>query len=260
MDSKKYKLTILTILLFFIFKSAIYANEPFFIADDIDAAPYISGNSETQPTGIFFDIIKKAFERMEIQLKYEIYPWKRAQMLVQNKQADALITIPTPKRLEYLVPSQEPVFVMKYKIFTQDNNLNIAQIQSVKYLDDLKGLIIIDYLGDGWAEKNLAQFKVHWAPNLSSACKMIAAARGDVFLQDEMMVLHAIKNIKNTEDYWNQRFKNIISFDAPVKHVGFHMLIHKDSKFLKLLPKFNETIRVMRKDGEIDKITNKWIN
>ena len=132
--------------------------------------------------------------------------------------------------------------------------------KSNQSLSDLNGLNIIDYIGDGWAEKNLTQYGVEWAPNLTSACKMIASDRGDIFLQDETMVLYAIKNIKKTIEKSDLDYDRIVSFDAPIPHVGFHLLIRKDSQYLKLIPKFDDTIRSMHEDGEIEKIKNKWIH
>jgi polar amino acid transport system substrate-binding protein len=251
---------VVVFLLFIHVNSASCEESSFFIADDIDAAPYIFANSKKRPDGIFYDISVNAFRRMGTPLKYEVFPWKRAQVIVETKQADALITTPTPTRLKYLVPSREPVFVMKYKIFTQRDNPNIEKIKSIQSLSDLKGLKIIDYIGDGWAEKYLTQYGVEWAPTLTSACKMIASYRGDIFLQDEAMVLYAIKNIRKNREKPSFNYDHLVSFDAPVPHVGFHLLIRKDSQYLKLLPKFDDTIRSMHEDGEIEKIKNKWIN
>lgn len=258
MKENTFKIILLSFLLSF--TNSAFAKDVLFVADDMDAAPYISADLENKPVGLFYDIIKKAFNRMERPFKYEVYPWKRAQMLVRNRHADALITIPTPERLEHLVASQEPVFIMKYKIFTQSDNPNIDKIKSVKSLNDLNGLKIIDYIGDGWAEKNLDQFGVDWSSSLTSACAKIAAHRGDVFLQDEIMVLHAIKNLKKNGANTTSDFEHIVSFDAPVDQIGFHLLIHKESEFLKLMPEFDETIKSMRESGEIDRIRNKWIN
>jgi polar amino acid transport system substrate-binding protein len=233
---------------------------PFFIADDIDSAPYIFAKPGKEPDGIFYDISELAFKRMGIPLQHEVFPWKRAQLIVETKRADALITIPTPSRLKYLVPSHEPVFIMKYKIFTQRDNPNIAKIKSIRSLSDLKGLKIIDYIGDGWAEKNLSQYGVQWVLNLTTVCKMLALHRADVFLQDETMVSYTIKNIRKDDGKSSLIYDNIVAFDAPIPDVGFHLLIRKDSPYLKIIPIFDATIRSMRKDGEIEKIINKWLN
>ncbi len=231
----------------------------FMVADDQDATPYIFADCLKKPEGIFYDIIDNSFRRIKVPLQYDVYPWKRAQLQVQTKQADALITIPTPERLKYLVPSHEPVFVMKYKIFTQRDNPNIDKIRSIKTLSELKELKIIDYLGDGWAEKNLAEYGIEWSPNLTSVCKMLAAHRGDVFLQDETMVRYAINNIKKNEGRTSQNYDRIIAIDAPVQDINFHLLIRKDSSYLYLLPQFDAAIRAMHKDGDFDKITQKWL-
>ena len=255
----KYSLVLIVTALFLFHVTSAFTKDVFFVADDVDAAPYISADSETRPTGIFYDIVAKAFSHMKKPFKYEVYPWKRAQMLVVNREADALITIPTSQRLDYLIASQEPVFVMRYKIFTQRDNPNIEKIRSVKNLNDLKELKIIDYIGDGWAEKNLMSYGVDWSNSLTSACAKIAAHRGDVFLQDEIMVLHAIKKLREKKLNSFLDFDNVVSFDAPVEQVGFHLLIHKESRFVTLMSEFDETIRLMRENGEIEEIRDKWI-
>ena len=249
------------VLLFLVYVPVAFCGDDiFFVADDMDAAPYVFATSNNRPDGIFYDIVELAFRRMGKPLKYEVYPWKRAQMLVKTKEADALITIPTQRRLEYLEPSQEPVFVMKYKIFTQLDNPKIDQIRAIKSMSDLKGFKILDYIGDGWAEKNLSQYGVQWSPNLTSVCKMLAAHRGDIFVQDEVMVLNAIKNIRKNEVATNSDFDHIISIDAPVSPIQFHLLIRKDSQYRELIPAFDGTIRSMRAEGELAKIKDKWIN
>lgn len=250
---------IIVIFSFFIFPSQVFAKDTFFIVDSMAAPPYKSATSQGKPSGIFYDIITRAFERMGVPLQYKGYPWKRAQMLVKKKKADALITVPTPERLKYLVPNKEPIFIAKNKLFTQRDNPNIDTIKSVKSLVDLKGLKIVSYLGSGWAEEMLKQFEVDWLPNISSACKAIAADRGDVFFENEIVVLYTIKSIEQNERDWGLKFDHIISFDAPFAPISFHLLIHKESKFLYLLPKFDETIRAMSEDGEMNKIIDKWI-
>lgn len=249
------------IVVFLFFASALPADcheNVFMLADDQDAAPFIFAGYAQKPEGIFYDIINNAFRRMHVPLKYDVYPWKRAQLLVQTKQADALITIPTPERLGYLIASQEPVFVMKYKIFTQRDNPNIDKIRAITSLADLKNFKIIDYIGDGWAEQNLAQYDVAWSPNLTSVCKMLAAHRGDVFLQDETMVRYAIQKIRTHNKGVSENYDHIIAIDAPVSDINFHLLVRRDSPHLYLLPQFDAAIRAMHKDGEFDKITHKW--
>ena len=236
------------------------ANEPFYVADDMDAVPYISLGSNQKPEGIFHDIIDAVMHHIGQPYRYEVFPWRRAQKLVKNLGADALITIPTQERLQYLVASREPVFVMKYKMFTQEDNPQLEKIRNVKQLSDLKGLKILDYIGDGWAERNLRQYGVEWAPNLSAVCKKLANYRGDIFIQDEVMVLYTMQKLRRISPETSKRFNKIIAVDAPVEDVGFYLLIHKDSAHLNLLQAFDETIRKMRETGELDEIRNRWIH
>ena len=187
------------------------------LADDQDAAPFIFAGYAQKPEGIFYDIINNAFRRMHVPLKYDVYPWKRAQLLVQTKQADALITIPTPERLRYLIASQEPVFVMKYKIFTQRDNPNIDKIRAITSLADLKNFKIIDYIGDGWAEKKprpVPMLRGHLISPRSVKC--LLHIEGMFFLQDETMVRYAIQKIRTHNKGVSENYDHIIAIDAPV--------------------------------------------
>jgi polar amino acid transport system substrate-binding protein len=74
------------------------------------------------------------------------------------------------------------------------------------------------------------------------------------------MVSYTIKNIRKDDGKSSLIYDNIVAFDAPIPDVGFHLLIRKDSPYLKIIPIFDATIRSMRKDGQIEKIINKWLN
>lgn len=239
--------------------TSVFAEELFHIVDGKDATPFKSIDPAGKPEGIFYDILSSAFKRMNVPYNYEVYPWERAQYFVKTKKADALITVPTPERLKYLTASKETVFTAVMKIFTQRNNANIAQIRSATSLSDLKGLKFVDFIGDGWAEEALKQFDIDWSPNLVSAIRKITANRGDVMIENETVVLHTIRAIRKNRSDFGLEFDQLISFDAPVAPISFHLLIRNDSEYLYLLPEFDKTIRVMRKEGELNRIRDKWI-
>jgi len=255
-----FKDTVFTLCIFFIIAPSLAFAE-FFIADDEAFPPYISANEDNKPVGIFFDILTTAFKRMNEPLRYEVFAWNRAQKIAKELEADALITVPTAARQEYFVKSKYPVFVMKYKIFTQSDNPQLQKIKSIESLKDLKGLKIVDYLGDGWAKENLAQYEIDWTPNIYAVCRKLAAGRGDIFIQDEFVTYYSIKMIKKeaTYKYGHLNFDNLISFDVPVSPVAFHLLVNKKSPYLYLLDQYDQAFSEMKANGEVEAIENKWL-
>ena len=89
---------------------------------------------------------------------------------------------------------------------------------------------------------------------------MLAAHRGDIFLQDEAMVLYAIKNIRKINGRAADDYDHIIAIDAPVSAVNFHLLVHKDSPLVHILPRFDAAVRAMHQDGDFAEITDKWLH
>ena len=55
----------------------------FYWIDDEDYPPLIFLNSNGKPAGIFYQIMRKAFHKLKIPLKVELYPWARAQKLIK---------------------------------------------------------------------------------------------------------------------------------------------------------------------------------
>ncbi len=231
----------------------------FILADAMDAPPFKTKNSNGEPAGIFHDIIIQVFKYMKMPILYKGYPWKRAQLLVKMKKADALITVPTPERLQYLVSGTEPVLIAHGRMFTQRDNPNIARISTAKSMSDIKDLKFISFLGGGWAKKILKGFNLEWFPDLPSTCKALAAHRGDICFENRIVMMYAIKNIKKNQNALGLDFDNLVSFKAPVPDLVFTLLIRKDSGFVYLLPEFDSIIRTMHENGEIDRIINKWI-
>jgi len=78
-------------------------SRPFIWVDDEDYWPAIYRSGEGAPAGIFNDILTEVFKRLGIPLKKAVYPWKRAQMMVKNGEADGMVTVYTKERAAYTV-------------------------------------------------------------------------------------------------------------------------------------------------------------
>ena len=63
---------------------------------------------------------------------------------------------------------------------------------------------------------------------------------------------------------FNRRFLTMVPCDRCAEEYATvfagYAIFYEDTQYVKLIPKFDETIRSMHEDGEIEKIKNKWIN
>jgi len=233
-------------------------DKPFYLADDQDFAPYVYKNEEGKRAGIIYDIVKAIFSRMEQELKYDLFPWKRAQKLVEAGIADALVTIPTEQRLDFLLAS-EPIIILDFTVHYSNDNPKREQILAIKTIKELMPFQLIDYQGDGWAEKHLKDNQVIWAPSYTSAVGMLALNRGDIFLDDILSIKAHVKRQINNEPRLEKQLLNIKHGSNVLYTVPLCLLIRKDSKYIGLIKEFNQTLQEIKMSGEYQRIINKHI-
>jgi polar amino acid transport system substrate-binding protein len=236
----------------------LHANEPFVWVDDEDYEPYIYATKDREIKGLYRDLMVEVFDRMGIPLEYDVFPWKRTQLLIENGKADAMISIATPKRQVFL-SATDPVIHLNFHIFARSDNPRIKQIMAIESISDLKGFDIIDYLGTGWSEKNLKGLSVEKAPSFTSAILMLAKGRADVFVDGSIVVKYTIKELIKNPANPIMGLKSVVENPHSLETIPYSLLIRRDSKYHSIIPRFNETLRKVRLDGTYDKILNRYI-
>jgi polar amino acid transport system substrate-binding protein len=74
-----------------------------FTCVSFDYPPLIYKGSDGQPAGLAFEIVSRAFRQLGHSLNVELYPWSRAQAMMQAGEADCIFTIyRTPERERFL--------------------------------------------------------------------------------------------------------------------------------------------------------------
>ncbi len=201
--------------------------------------------------GIMVDVLNEALQqRMGIKILHHQYPWKRAQLLVKDGEADGFTTVPTPERREFTNISNEPVIIVNVTMFTQKGSTKIKKIQAVKKIPDLKDFQLLDYLGNGWAKKNLAGLNVIWAPGMDSVLNMLAMGRGDIFVQNSLVTHYNIKRL-GLQD-------KIVEIPNSLSAVPFNLCVGKKSSYVNILPEFDKILKEMREDGTLQKIYDSY--
>jgi len=252
------KFSIIALIISFFSIGQLHASEPFLWVDDEDYEPYIYVSKDQQIKGFYRDIMVEVFNRMEIPLKYAVYPWTRTQWLVKNGEADAMISIPTQKRSVFL-SSTDPVIYLKFHVFARSDNPKIKQIMAIESIKDIESFNIIDYIGNGWTEKNFKGFTVHKAPSFTNAILMLAGNRGDVFIDDSIVVKYAIKKLIKNPVNPISGLKTVVKTPLPLEVIPYSLLIRKDSKYISIIPKFNKILKEIRRDGTYERILNQYI-
>jgi len=246
------------ILMFLILQ--LNAQTPFIWNDDEDYKPFIYKDKNGEAKGIFKDIMVEAFKRMNIPLKYNLYPWKRTQEYVKDGKADGMITVPTKERLKFLKPT-DTIIIAKEKIFARKDNPKIKQIMQIKSIKEFNNYTVVDYIGAGWAQDHYKHLKhVLWVPKNTNALLMVANKRADIYLSDEFIGISTIKKLIKQYPQYKENLKKLIACPHVFTKLKFSLLIRKNSKYVNIIPKFNKTLQEMKKDGTYDKILKKYLS
>ncbi|WP_142810083.1 substrate-binding periplasmic protein [Rhodoferax aquaticus] len=248
------------LLVFFLLslQVAVAQVRPFHFAGDEDEAPFGFRNEKKEFVGIYVDILQEAFNRMNVKYLIKGYPWARAQMLVEHGGADAMITVATPTRELIAVANTEALATHQWVAFAKSDSAKFQQIMSAKTLDELKGLKVLDYLGDGWGEKNLAGFDVDRGGNFSQVLLKLAAQRGDVFVQMQLPTQYVLNELKAANP-GNDGLAKVVAATNVLDSKKFYLLVSKKSPYVAMLPQVDKTIAGMRADGTIQKIHDKYV-
>lgn len=216
-----------------------------------DYAPFSWENEQKQMQGILIDVLTEALQnRMKISVNHTGYPWKRAQHLVQQGEADAFCTVPTEERLAYTEVSHEPAIVATFTVFVRSDHPKLEQIKQITTLADLKAYTLGHFLGAGWAQQNLEGMDVKWASDLDAVLHNLVKGRFDLHPGASQVVRFTIKMLGLKQQ--------IIEIPVVLDSQPFSLCIGKLSPFVNLLPKFDQTLQEMKADGTLQKIYEQY--
>ena len=237
-------------------------SRPFVWVDDEDYWPAIYRGEDGKPAGIFNDILTELFARLDIPLKKSVYPWKRAQYLVKNGDADGMVTVYTKERKAFTVAT-EPVWEIGETLFFRRDNPKACEILKADSFDDLKGLALVDTQGSGWTKDN---YEVHgirnvtWVPSIDSAFSMLAKGRTDAFIVFNLNAYNILSKKRAENNSLSEDFQNIVAITPTFSTLPFQLLIRKDSPFAKRLPDINRVLEEMKSDGTYQRIRQKHVS
>ncbi|WP_338667577.1 substrate-binding periplasmic protein [Pseudodesulfovibrio methanolicus] len=220
-----------------------------------DYWPFFTRTVEGRMTGFFYEIVSEALGRMGIRSTWRAYPWSRCQALVRSGDADAMITVATAERLAYAATHEDPFYLKRLKVFTTVDNPRLAEIRNIRSIDDIDrlGLVVVTYHGNGWNDKFIRSrgIKTYESPLLKNVWLMLANRRGDIAIEWPMAAWPLIEEggVAN----------RIVETDVSLEAMPFHLLINRDCPYAERLPEFNEVIKQMKAEGQIEAIVGKYV-
>jgi len=213
-------------------------------------APFTS--SENNGSGVILDVVKKAFQNVNVDVEYQFHPWKRCEYLVQQGKAFAATPyFKTDQRMnkyDFSVP-----IVKSFNRFFY-NKEKFPDGYEWETLKDFKGYTMGGILGLWYMPKfKKAGLKIHTAGTDLQNLKMLIAKRIDFTVIDELTGKKVLNDLK-PEDA-----KKIGILDKPESVSDFYLMVSRDYKnHSELNEKFTKGFKMLKESGEYMKILSQY--
>lgn len=137
--------------------------------------------------GMDYEVVEAVFREMRIPVKVKFYPFKRALIMVQKKEVDAILDLmATPERKEFLFFPDEYISASPTTLFFRH-----GQMPKFEKLADLSGYVMGTQRGFEYPKEiSNATLTKEEAPSLDSNLQKLLLKRIDVLVDNKTVVLY----------------------------------------------------------------------
>jgi polar amino acid transport system substrate-binding protein len=147
-----------------------------------DYPPYSWNAPGDVPQGILPDLLNAQLgQQRGLQVVHAGYPWRRAQAVVEQGEADAICTFASEERRQYAVFNSVPVTELRPELFYAETNPRRGQIERIDSREALAEFVLVDQQGNQWAEQHLGSMpNLQWVGGHDIIFRMVLGGRADI--------------------------------------------------------------------------------
>lgn len=211
------------------------------------------GGSETggaAVSGLGVDLLSRAAARLGYSLRFETYPWPRAQAMVERGQADILVG-------PYRTPERELRFTFSPQPFYEDALVFYARReQASNWQGDYARVAELEVAQvQGWAygesfEQARGRLRLSTARDVATGLQMLRLGRVDLLASNE----------RNTEPVLQQLglAAQLQVSGPPLGQLRGHFAYPRDARGLALRDALDQAMSEMRTRGELRELSRRW--
>ncbi len=201
--------------------------------------------------GIFLDLVREAFRRMDYKFSMKFYPWARGLNMLENGNVDALCTTAKQPERERFADYSQPVVPYTQSLFV----LRDSQISFDGSVESLRPYTIGIVEGYTYDQKFEAAFKdgrLKSEPvNLAERnFEKLLGGRIDICMEGKYVGLYTLKKLGYSDKV------KLLSPD--VRDIHLYLAFSKKRNLAPLIEKFNKTLQEMKDDGTYQKIIDSY--
>ncbi len=194
---------------------------------------------------IAVEVLDKAYRRLGHTFRVQLLPPKRALVEANSGQLDGDIArlIHVTKEYSNLKVVPVPVSAIQISAFTRDPKIRIDDWKDLK--NHHSGVVI----GFRYIESRLEGHSHTKTTSALSLYRMLRSGRVDIAIDSS---LRGLKTLQEND------INGVFLLRPPIETVAEYHLLHKSNEYL--IPKLTTVLGDMKRNGEIDRIYEKFIN
>ena len=202
-----------------------------------------------QFTGLGVDVLRVVARQMGYELRFGLYPWLRAQAMVERGEADILVgPYKTPERELRFSFSRQPFFRDRLLFFVRkgsniDWDGNYASLRGKRI-----GTVYGWAYGDDF-DRSRAQLDVSNANTLKTGMVMLANGRIDMLAANERDADGVIRQLKMG--------KNVFPLERGIEVRDAYFAFPRSAESASMQQQFNEILQAMIERGELERLAQK---
>jgi len=213
--------------------------------------PYTTEKSAEK--GAFSEIVTAVFQEMKTDCEVKFYPWKRAEMMVDEGSAVAAFPYSVTDERKKTFLYSDPVMNSTSKFFYYKPS-NKVKISDWKNYSDLKSYKIGGVLGYFYEKEFAAEgLNTEYVSSDELNIKKMQAGRVDIIPGEELVAKALIKKLFPTEQ------QNFLALNKPLLSSSLHLMYSKKgANSEQNIKSFNEALKRIKANGKYKTIMTKY--
>ena len=203
-----------------------------------------------QPSGLAVDLLQRAAQSQGLKLRFETYPWARAQAMVEQGQADILIG-------PYRTPEREKRFLFSQLAFYEDAMVFYAKRSNVELwhgdVAALRGRSIGLVLGWSYGtalEQARSSIKVSSPGDVATGLRMLQRGRIELLASNERNTLPVLEELGLSQE--------LVPLHPPISTLAGHFAFTRNPAGEVLKQNFDRALEQERASGGLRALARQW--
>lgn len=179
-----------------------------------------------KPMGEQPEIAQYVLGKLGIKATYKFLPWARAQKMIEEGDADLMMTTPNKGRFAFAIPGKEMTTPNYWNIFVQKERKDMVEkAKKFQKLDDLKPYSVLDFIGNGWTDAFMKEsdgYRIDRSQKMEQLVQKLAAGRGDMTINSSTSINWYLHKLKLTDQ--------VEEIDLAIPGTRFHMTFQVSRK------------------------------